>query len=92
MTPEMIQAKVEELSRRYATASEKRSTLGGLLAAKKQELIALTQEIEKAGYNPKTLKETREKLQADLEERLKDFEGKLQEVEKALAAFEGEMK
>jgi len=84
---EQISEKVEELSKRYKAANTKKSTLSGLLQAKKEELVSLKREIEEAGYDPKRLKEDRDRLQADVTAMIEDFDKKLCEVEQALAAF-----
>jgi len=85
---EQIKEKVDELTRRYKAASSKKSTLAGLLQAKKEELVALKKEIEDAGYDPRRLKEDRDRLQADVVAQIEDFDKKLSEVEAALAAFD----
>jgi chromosome segregation ATPase len=85
---EQIKEKVDDLSRRYKAASSKKSTLNGLLQAKREELVALKKEIEDAGYDPKRLKEDRDKIQAEVLAMIEDFEKKLGEVEVSLAAFD----
>src|SRR6202012_1180373 len=84
---DQIREKVEELSKRYKVASNKKSTLSGLLQAKKEELAALKSEIEEAGYDPKRLKEERDRLQQEVITMMEDFDKKLGEVEAALLAF-----
>jgi septal ring factor EnvC (AmiA/AmiB activator) len=84
---DQIREKVEELTKRYKTASTKKSTLSGLLQAKKEELATLKKEIEDAGYDPKRLKEDRDRLQTEVVAMIEEFDKKLGEVETALAAF-----
>jgi len=84
---DQIREKVEELSKRYKVAANKKSTLSGLLQAKKEELATLKKEIEDAGYDPKRLKEERDRLQQEMVAMIEDFDKRLGEVETALAAF-----
>jgi len=58
------------------------------LEAKKQELLDLVSEIKAAGYDPKKLKEERDKKADELTTMMATFEQELTEVESALAAFE----
>lgn len=85
---EQIKAKVEELGRRYKTASAKKSSLSGLLQAKKDELAKLVREIEAAGLDPKKLKDHRDQLQTEVVALIEDYEKKLTAVEEAFAAYE----
>ena len=84
---DQIKEKVEELSKRYKAANTKKSTLTGLLQAKKEELATLKREIEEAGYDPKQLKENREQLAAEVVAMIENFDRQLSEVETALAQF-----
>ena len=54
---EALQTRLEDLTRRHKTASSKKTKLQGQLEAKRQELAALAEEIRKAGYDPKKLKD-----------------------------------
>jgi chromosome segregation ATPase len=85
---DQIKAKVDELGRRYKTASAKKSNLSGLVQAKRDELAALKKEIEDAGLDPKKLKERRDELQTEVQAMIEDFERRLTSVEEAFAAFE----
>lgn len=85
---DQIQAKVEELNKRFKAAHTKKTALGGQLLAKKEELAALKREIEAAGLDPKRLKERRDELQTELVALVEDFSKKLSTVEEALAVFE----
>lgn len=83
-----IKERVEELSRRHQDVSERKAKLQGILAEKKRELLALKDEIEAAGYDPKTLKEEQAKLQSELEQLMETFDKELTQVEEALADYE----
>lgn len=85
---EQIQARVEALSRRHKVASTQQARLQGTLEGKRQELLTLKQEIEAAGYDPKTLREERARLEAELEDLMTKFENELSVVEKAQAEYE----
>lgn len=85
---EQIQARVESLSRRHKTCSTQQARLQGGLEGKRQELLQLKQEIEAAGYDPKTLREDRARLEAELEDLMTKFENELTAVEKAQAEYE----
>lgn len=85
---EQLQARVEALTRRHVAASTKQAKLQGGLDGKKQELRRLKEEIEKAGYDPKTLREERIRLEKELEELMTKFETELSIVEKAQEEYE----
>ncbi len=85
---DQIKQKLDELTRRYGTASKKRAEFQGQLQAKKQELMTLKAEIEAAGFDPKNLKKERDALETELVTLLSTFEKELAEVEAALAAFD----
>jgi chromosome segregation ATPase len=85
---DQIKARLADLEKRYATAKSKKSKLQGQLEAKKQELVALKEEIEAAGYNPRQLKQAMAKTEKDLVAAMDDFDRNLQEVETAIASFE----
>lgn len=83
-----IKERVEELGRRHQNVSERKAKLEGILGEKKRELFALKQEIEAAGFDPKKLKEEREKLEAEIQQLVETFDKELSQVEDALAEYE----
>ncbi len=85
---DQIKTRLADLEQRHAACSAKKSKLQGQLEAKKQELAALKEEIEAAGYNPRQLKQAKEKTEKDLVAAMDEFERNLQEVETAIASFE----
>jgi chromosome segregation ATPase len=85
---ETIKARLDDLTRRHATAKSKKTKLQGQLEAKRQELANLADEIREAGYDPKNLKKERDKLEAEIETMMDQFERELVEVEEALATFD----
>jgi chromosome segregation ATPase len=87
-TLEQIQARVEDLTRRHTAASTKQSKLQGVMEEKKQELLRLKQEIEAAGFDPKTLREERARLEKELEELITKFDTELAVVERAQDEYE----
>ena len=88
MTPEELRKKIDDLSKRTEAANTKKSTLSGRLQAKKEELAQLVVEIKAAGYDPKTLREERDKVQAQLTEMITTYEADLIAVENALASYD----
>lgn len=88
MTPEELRKKIDDLSKRTEAANTKKSTLSGRLQAKKEELAQLIVEIKAAGYDPKTLREERDKVQAQLTEMIQTYEADLVAVENALASYD----
>jgi len=88
MSPEDIQRKVTDLTKRTDTVTKKRAMLHGQLEEKKKQLAELLQEIRAAGYDPKTLHVEKDRLQKELLGELESYEKELAEVEKALAMFE----
>jgi septal ring factor EnvC (AmiA/AmiB activator) len=85
---DQIGARVEELSRRHRDAASRKAKLQGKLDEKRQELKRLKAEIEEAGFDPKTLKEDRQRLEAELEQLMARFEAELSVVEQALDEYE----
>lgn len=85
---EQIQARVEDLTRRHNSAANKQSKLQGVLEEKKQELLRLKQEIIAAGFDPKTLREEKVRLEAELEQLLAKFDSELTVVEQAQEEYE----
>lgn len=85
---EQLRAQVDELGKRYKTVSSRKSSLSGLLQAKKEELANLKREIEAAGLDPKRLKERRDEVQTELVAAIEDFDKKLTAVETAFAEFD----
>jgi len=85
---EALQNKLGDLTKRLTKVTEKKAGLRGQLEAKKQELVDLIEEIKAAGYDPKKLKEERDKKAAELQTMMASFEKELAEVEEALASFE----
>lgn len=88
MNLEQIRAKIDELRERHAKAGSKQSELRGQLDARKEELLALKEEIEAAGLDPKDLKKARDAAQAELAQKIVAFEKDLAAVETALAEFD----
>jgi len=88
MTPEELRKKIEDLSKRTEAANTKKNTLSGKLQAKKEELAQLIVEIREAGYDPKTLREERDKVQTQLAEMITAYEADLVAVETALATYD----
>lgn len=88
MTPEELRKKIDDLSKRTEAANTKKSTLSGRLQAKKEELAQLIVEIKAAGYDPKTLREERDKVQTQLTEMIQTYEADLIAVENALATYD----
>lgn len=85
---EQIQARVDDLSRRHSACATKQSKLGGVLEEKKQELLRLKQEIVAAGFDPKTLRDEKVRLEAELEQLLAKFDSELTVVEQAQDEYE----
>jgi chromosome segregation ATPase len=85
---DQIEARVEELSRRHREAASRKAKLQGKLDEKRQELQRLKVEIERAGFNPKMLKEERARLEAELEQLMAKFDSELTVVEQALDEYE----
>ena len=88
MTPEELRKKIDDLTKRTEAVNMKRSTLSGKLQAKKDELAQLIVEIKAAGYDPKTLREERDKVQTQLTEMVSTYEADLVAVEAALAGYD----
>lgn len=88
MALEEIKQRVDELQKRYAVATKKRSELQGQLEAKKEELVALGKEIKDAGYDPKKLKEEKDRVEKELTSTIEACEKELSEVEQALREFD----
>jgi hypothetical protein len=87
-TPAELKAQVENLVKRHQVASSRKATLQGQLNAKKQELAALTKEIQSAGFDPRKLREEKERAHTELEKLVDAFEIELSEVESALDSLE----
>lgn len=85
---EQIQSRVDDLSRRHVVATTKQSKLQGQLESKKGELLKLKQEIIAAGFDPKTLREDRVRLEKELEQLISKFEVELTVVEQAQNEYE----
>lgn len=88
MSPDEMQRKISDLTKRTDVVTKKRAMLIGQLEEKKKQLAELLQEIKAAGYDPKTLHMDRDRLQKELEAEVAAYEKELVEVEKALATFE----
>jgi uncharacterized protein YoxC len=88
MTPDELRKKIDDLAKRTEVVNTKKSTLSGKLQAKKEELAQLVVEIKAAGYDPKTLREERDKVQAQLTEMVTTYEADLVAVETALAGYD----
>lgn len=87
-TLEQIKERVDTLNQRFKKASEKKATLSGLLQAKKEELKALVDEIQAAGFDPKNLKTRRDELQKEVENLIEDLDTKVTAVEEALNSYD----
>jgi chromosome segregation ATPase len=87
---DQLKHKVDNLIARHARVTEKKAKLKGQLEAKKAELLALGEEIQAAGFDPRKLKEERDRAHQELEDLIEAFERELTEVEEAIAAFEQE--
>lgn len=85
---DQIRLEVEELGKRFKAANTKKSSLSGLLQAKREELAALKKEIEEAGYDPKKLREKRDELLAELQTQIETLKKQLASVEEAYEAYE----
>jgi len=85
---EQIQARVEDATRRHNLAATKQSKLQGVLEEKKKELLKLKAEIQQAGFDPKTLREEKVRLEAELDQLLTKFETELAIVEQAQDEYE----
>jgi chromosome segregation ATPase len=85
---EQIQARVDDLTRRHNAAATKQSKLEGVLEEKKQELLRLKHDIVAAGFDPKTLREEKIRLEQELETLLAKFDSELTVVEQAQDEYE----
>ncbi len=88
MSTEDIKKRVDDLGKRYATAVKKKAELHGQLDAKKAELAELAKEIKNAGYDPKKIREEKEKLEQELVQLLAAAELEIGTVETALATYD----
>jgi predicted nuclease with TOPRIM domain len=87
MNTEDLQKRIDDLTKRYNNVARKKAELKGQLDARKAELVALTEEIKAAGYDPKKLKEERDRHEAELIALVSSAEKELTEVEAALAKY-----
>lgn len=85
-----LKRKVDDLISRHKKVSEAKAKRQGELEAKKAELVALGEEIQAAGFDPRKLKEQRDEAHEQLESLIEAFQRELAEVEEALASFEQE--
>ena len=85
---DQIKARLADLERRHKAVGSKKTKLQGQLEAKKQELVSLKDEIEAAGYDPKSLKQEKARVEQTLIQDMDAFEKDLKEVEAAIASFE----
>ena len=88
MTPEELRKKIDDLTKRTEVVNTKKSSLSGKLQAKKEELAQLILEIKEAGFDPKTLREERDKVQVQLTEMITAYETDLVAVETALSSYD----
>jgi chromosome segregation ATPase len=88
MTPDELRKKIDDLAKRTEVVNSKKSTLSGKLQAKKEELAQLIVEIKTAGFDPKTLREERDKVQAQLTDMISTYEADLVSVETALSSYD----
>lgn len=89
-TVEEYRKKIEDLGKRAREASEKKSALKGQFEAKKQELSTLIEDIKAAGYDPKNLKEEKDKIERSLVDQIASYDKDLTEIESALKELEPE--
>ncbi len=89
-TVEEYRKQFEELGKRARTVADKKSSLKGQFEAKKQELTALIDDIKAAGYDPKNLKEEKDKIERSLVEQIAAYDKDLTEIETALKELEPE--
>lgn len=82
-----IEKKIEDLQRRHTNAVRRKSELTGQLEAKKAELASLVQEIKDAGYDPKNLKQERDRVKIELESMITTLDQELTRVETALDSY-----
>lgn len=82
-----IEKKIEELQKRHTNAMRRKAELSGQLTAKKAELAALVQEIRDAGYDPKNIKQERDRVKLELENLVSSLDQELTKVESALDSF-----
>jgi len=87
MSPDEIKKRVERGLQRVDTVNQAKANLGGRLQAKKDELAGLVREIREAGYEPKNLAQARDKVQAELEAMIIEFEKGLDTAEAAIEAI-----
>lgn len=85
---DQLEARVTQLTRRHQAATTKQTKLQGLVDAKKDELRRLKEEILAAGFDPKTLREERVRLEAELKDLMDKFESELTVVERAQEEYE----
>ncbi len=85
---DQLEARVNQLTKRHQTASARQLKLQGILEEKKGELRRLKEEIIAAGFDPKTLREDRTRLEAELEDLMNKFENELTVVERAQEEYE----
>jgi uncharacterized coiled-coil DUF342 family protein len=88
MALDEIRQRIEDLGKRYAAASKKKSELDGQLEAKKAELLELSREIKDAGYEPRKLKDEKERVESELLAEIDSCDKELAEVEAALREFD----
>lgn len=86
-SPEEIRKSVETALRRKDSVDQNKAALGGQLQAKKDELATVVKEVRDAGYDPRTLAQTRDKVQAELEEMVANLNKELDVAETAIAAL-----
>lgn len=88
MTPDELRKKIDDLAKRTEVVNSKKSNLSGKLQAKKEELAQLIIEIKASGFDPKTLREERDKVQAQLTDMISTYEADLVSVETALSSYD----
>jgi len=88
LTPQQLQDKVQSVSARHAKLLRRKAELSGELKSQKENLTSLVQEIQAAGFNPRTIVADRDKAQAELEALLVIFENNLSVAETALKEFD----
>ncbi len=87
LSPDQLERKVTDLITRNSRVLKEKAELGGQLKSKKEELAKLVEEIQLAGFNPKTLVADKNKAQEELEVMLVDLEKQIDEAERILAEY-----
>lgn len=76
------------LEKRRQELSTKKIRLEEQYNAKRESLAAIITEVKKAGYDPKTLKQTITDMESKLKKDMDAFEARLEEASKKLSTME----